>query len=72
MSNPYRGAYAVPNPNSPTAVAVPVPGIPGPPGQGGVLTPEQVDELSEEVGVEIIADLEPPVNLVLLFENGLA
>ncbi|MBF6326607.1 hypothetical protein IU451_29345 [Nocardia cyriacigeorgica] len=48
-------------------VVLPTPGPPGPPGDTE-LSPEERDQ----VIADVVADLEPPVNLILLFQNGMA
>lgn len=48
------------------------PGQPGPPGPPGELTPEEKAALADDAAEEVLADLEPPVNLVIVFENSLA
>lgn len=50
-------------------------GIPGPkgdPGDPGAITPDFIDRIADEVEEELAAELEPPVNLLLLFDNALA
>lgn len=57
----------------PGTVVIPVPGLRGQDGEDGdELTPEDMEELINDVTDAIEDDLEPPVNLVLLFENGMA
>ena len=51
------------------AVAVPVP---GPAGQDGQLDPEDMEQITEDATTAVLEDLEPPVSLVLLFENAMA
>lgn len=47
------------------------PGTPGPPGPPGELTPQEKAALADDAATEVLADLEPPVDLVVLFENSL-
>lgn len=57
---------AAPTPT--TAAYMPVPG----PAGSAELSPEQLAQLSEDTGDQVLEDLEPPVTLTLLFENALA
>lgn len=64
-----RPPLIVAAPPSPTqALYMPVPG----PAGTAELTPEQLAQIAEDTGEQVLEDLEPPVSLVLLFENGLA
>lgn len=45
--------------------------VPGPAGEAE-LSPEQIAQLAEDTGEQVLEDLEPPVTLTLLFENALA
>ena len=56
----------VDDPDGPAVILVPTPGPPSP------LSPEELDALADEIADAVAADLEPPVNLVLWFENQLA
>lgn len=59
----------VADPAGATVILVPTPS-PGPQGApGGDLTPEQRQELVDDVEAEVLAELEPAVNLVIRFRN---
>ncbi|WP_063023763.1 hypothetical protein [Nocardia niwae] len=45
---------------------------PGPPGPAGEIAPEDMEQIADDAADQVLADLEPPVTLTLLFENGLA
>lgn len=55
-------------PASPGVIMLPVPG----PAGSAELSPEQLAQLADDTGDQVLEDLEPPVDLVILFENGLA
>lgn len=53
-------------------VVVPVAGPPGAPGESaGALTPADIETISDNAAADVLIDLEPPVDLTLLFENAL-
>ena len=64
---PISATVAVPGATA-GAVAVPVP---GPAGQDGQLDPADMEQITEDATEAVLVDLEPPVNLVLLFNNAL-
>lgn len=72
IQTPRVPVIQMPIPSPTTVLIMPTPGIPGVDGQDGELDPEQLDHVIDEATVEVLADLEPPVSLVLLFENGMA
>ena len=45
---------------------------PGPPGPPGEIDPADMDQITEDASAAVLEDLEPPVTLTLLFENGLS
>lgn len=45
---------------------------PGPPGPAGELDPADMTQITDDAATAVLEDLEPPVTLTLLFENGLA
>lgn len=59
----------------PVASDVEVIAVPGPPGAAGAvgdaLTPTEMAQITDATTGEVLIDLEPPVDLVLLFENAL-
>ncbi|WP_280454765.1 hypothetical protein [Nocardia brasiliensis] len=63
------------DPDGAQVLLVATPGPPGPPGipgEGGDLSPEERAALIDDASAQTLEDLEPPVSLVLLFENALA
>lgn len=65
IKNPSPPAITLPIPHAPSVVVMPVPGIPG------SLDAEQLEQLTEDITEDVEENLEPPVDLVTLFENGL-
>lgn len=65
---PRPPVIVAPTPAPTQVLYVPTPGPPG----STELTPEQLAQLAEDTGEQVLEDLEPPVTLTLLFENGLA
>lgn len=56
-------------------LVVPSPGPPGstgPEGPPGQFDPDQIAALVGSAAYQAAADLDPPISLILLFENGLA
>lgn len=63
---------AAPDPGGAHVIVVPSPGPPGPPGEDGAdLTPEERQAIVDDAEAEVLEELEPPVDLVVLFENSL-
>ena len=53
-------------------IVVPSLGRQGPPGEDGAdLTPEERQAIVDDAEAEVLEELEPPVDLVVLFENSL-
>lgn len=69
-AQPVHPVIVTPGDGARVAV-VAVPGPPGPPGDAD-LSPEEMAEVADSAAEQVLADLEPPVTLTLLFENGLA
>ncbi|MFE7745358.1 hypothetical protein [Nocardia sp. NPDC057455] len=68
VTQPGQSATINPSDGS-RVVVVATPGPPGPPGE---IDPADMNQIADDATAQVLEDLEPPVTLSLLFENGLA